>query len=485
MKYFIQTFGCQMNYSDSERVAAVLQNLRYDPAESAEKSDLIILNTCSIRQKGEDRVFGLLKNLAGYRKANPNLLIGLTGCMVRITSTKNSDSTQKDKLLKMRNSKLDFVFKITDTNMLPDILAQAEAKLELPELEEIENSLAEEQEITKPAPVQTVVSAQLSSPNRIDYLKVQPEYTTKFQAYVPIQIGCDKYCTYCIVPYSRGREQSRPMSEILEECTKLVEQGCKEITLVGQTVNSYGLSALDKQKGLFLDSATLPFVQLLTKIDQLRTKGLARIRYTSPHPKDLSDQLIEAHATLKTLCNHLHLPVQSGDNEVLRRMNRKYSVEEYLEKVEKLKTAVPDMALTTDVIVGFCGETDEQFANTRRLFEKLRFDQVYIARYSPRSGTVSDSYFPDDVPKEIKAERWHTLNNLLTDISRENNNRYVGKTLEILVERYNSNTQEVEGRSREYKLVQFAGEQELTGRLISVRVTSSLDWVLKGEILKV
>lgn len=469
LKYFIQTFGCQMNYSDTERVAAVLKQSGYQQAETMEEVDLFIFNTCSIKQKGEDRVYGIIKNIGQMKKANPRLLIGITGCMVRQTSSRNSEWEKKDDLVKNLKP-LDFVFRITDTHKLAEVLAEAEPTLELPE-------------------------AAVSGPeSRLDYLQVAPTYASKFQAFVPIQIGCDKYCTYCIVPYSRGREQSRKMEEIVAECRALVENGCKEITLVGQTVNSYGLSDLDKKNGLFDyyhcvtsgAKSELPFIRLLKDLNALSELGLNRLRYTSPHPRDLSDELIEAHATLKTLCPYIHLPVQSGDNQVLAKMNRKYTVEQYREKVQKLRRAVPNCAITTDIIVGFCGETDEQFENTARLFQEMRWDQAYISRYSERNGTVAGNYFPDDVPTAVKAKRWHTLNNLLREISLEKNQAYVGRTLEVLVERFNPITKEYEGRSREMKVVQFAPDsassQDLVGQILNIQITEALPWVLKGQL---
>jgi tRNA-2-methylthio-N6-dimethylallyladenosine synthase len=460
MKYHIQTFGCQMNYSDTERVSAVLEKAGYEKAETLEEIDLFIFNTCSIKQKGEDKVYGMVKNIASYKKSNPRLLIGVTGCMVKKSSSRNSE--KKDPLLHTRN-KIDFVFRITDTHKLPEILAEAEPNLELPEL-----------------------SQQPEEGSLLDYLKVQPTYQSPFQAFVPIQIGCDKYCTYCIVPYSRGREQSRPFREIIDECTKLVENGCKEITLVGQTVNSYGLSSIDRTRPADLftngqNSTMHPFSQLLTELDQLHSKGLSRLRYTSPHPKDLNDDLIQAHATLKTLCNYLHLPIQSGDNQVLSKMNRKYTVQEYRDRFHKLRAAVPDMVITTDIIVGFCGETEEQFQNTLSLFEELRWDQAFISRYSERSGTVASKGFPDDITAEQKALRWHSLNNLLKKISREKNQAYEGRTLEVMVERFNPLTNECEGRSRENKLVQFPGTPDLVGQIFNLKIVKGLDWVLKSE----
>lgn len=470
LKYHIQTFGCQMNYSDTERVASVLEKSGYQKAEQLDEVDLFIFNTCSIKQKGEDRVYGIIKNIGLQKKSNPRLMIGITGCMVRQTSSRNSDWEKQDTLIKNLKP-LDFVFRITDTHKLAEVLAEAEPTLELPE--------------------QTYLDQQ----SRLDYLKVKPEYVTKFQAFVPIQIGCDKYCTYCIVPYSRGREQSRKMEEIVAECRQLVENGCKEITLVGQTVNSYGLSDLDKKNGLFdyyhqiTNGAKplAPFIKLLHELNALSELGLSRLRYTSPHPKDLSDELIDAHANLQVLCPYIHLPVQAGDNQVLAKMNRKYTVEEYRERVAKLLQAVPDCVITTDLIVGFCGETEEQFQNTVKLFEEIKWDQAYISRYSERQGTVAGNYFKDDIPAEVKAQRWHTINNLLKKISREKHQKYLGRQLEVLIERFNPISKEAEGRSREMKVVQIPVDstvgQSLVGQIRQIKIIEAKDWVLKGELV--
>ncbi len=441
-----------MNYSDTERVEAVLEKLGYEKTQKPSQSDLYIFNTCSIRQKGEDRVYGQLKKLISWKNINPRLLCGLTGCMVRKTSTRNSEKTDRDEMLKKLDS-VDFVFNIKDTHLLGEVLAEAEPKLLLPELEE----------------------SQLK-----DYLRIDPNYTSKLTAYVPIQTGCDQYCTYCIVPYARGREESRPMKDILEECERLVKNGCREITLGGQIVNSYGQSALDKLNPEF-QGVDEPFVKLLTEVDRLHELGLNRLRFTSPHPRYFSDALIEAHAKLKTLCPHIHLPIQSGDDDILKKMNRRYTIEDYRQIVRKIREAVPGCAIGTDIIVGFCGETDEQFENTYRLYEEIRWDMSFMGRYSPRQGTVSIKAFEDDVPRQVKAERWHRLNGILEKSSLEGNLVHVGKHLEVLVEKFDEETMECEGRSRENKVVQFPGSIDFVGKIMPVKITEALQWVLKGK----
>jgi tRNA-2-methylthio-N6-dimethylallyladenosine synthase len=455
MKYHIQTLGCQMNYSDSERISALLEKIGYKKAELQEETDLYIFNTCSIRQKGEDRVYGKMKTLMEWKKRNPRLLVGLTGCMIRKTSSRNSLKEEKDKIFSVIKN-LDFAFNTKDLHKLGEVLAEAEPNLEIPEMEEL---------------------------NLDDYLKVTPKYGSSFQAYVPIQTGCDKYCTYCIVPYARGRERSRPMQDIIDECTALVENGCKEILLGGQTVNSYGKNVMDKNKSEFADMED-PFVELLTRIDKLSKKGLNRLRFTSPHPYDFTDKLIEAHAALQTMTPHIHLPVQAGDNDVLKKMNRRYTAEDYKKIIEKFREKLPGCSVTTDIIVGFCGETEEQFEKTYELFKEIAWDFAFLARYSPRPGTVSVKAFEDDIPREEKARRWHKLNDLLEKYALEYNKNLEGKTLEVLVEKYIEETGECEGKSRENKVIQFKAPKELVGQIVSVKGKEAVQWIVKGELAK-
>lgn len=464
MKYYIQTLGCAMNYSDSERLAALLEKIGYEKTENAEDTDLYIFNTCSIRQKGEDRVYGKIKTVGDWKKRNPRLLVGITGCMVRKTGTRNSIKEDRDKLFNLLPT-LDFAFNIKDLHKFGELLQEAEPNIDIPDIEE--------------AGLQ-------------DYLRVTPKYSSNFQAYVPIQTGCDKYCTYCIVPFARGRERSRPLRDIIDECTNLVENGCKEIMLGGQTVNSYGKNIEDKNKPEFAtirETGKDPFVELLTRVDALKEKGLLRLRFTSPHPYDFSDALINAHSELETMTPHIHLPIQAGDNDVLKKMNRRYTAEDYEKIIEKFRAQNPGCSVTTDIIVGFCGETEEQFERTYEFYKKIRWDFAFLARYSPRPGTVSVKAFEDDVPREEKARRWHKLNDLLEEYSIAFNKTLVGKEMQVLVEKYNAETNEYEGKSEHYKVIQFPPEEgdngkKLIGEMVTVLGTSSLQWVIKGELSK-
>lgn len=448
MKASIVTFGCQMNQSDSERLATTLENLGYKITEDQEKSDLIIFNTCSVRQKAEDRVLGLMKQMAALKETNSKLLVGITGCMTRISSTHRS--LKKDKLLNQLQE-VDVVFRIEDLPKLGSLLKEADPELAMREISEAELK---------------------------NYFQINPRYNNKFQAFVPIMTGCDKFCTYCIVPFTRGREISRPINEITKEIADLCENGCVEVTLLGQNVNSYGLSWADKRSGNF-DYTTPPFVQLMKAVDKI--PGLKRLRFTSPHPQDMTPDVIEAIAELKTLMPYIHLPVQAGSNEVLRRMNRNYTRDDYFAVVDNIKKLIPDCSLSTDIIVGFPGETDEQFMDTYDLFKRVEFDMSYTARFSPRRGTAAQKLMTDDVSREEKARRWHMLNDLLKEISIRKHAAFVGQTLEVLVETYDAETKIAEGRTPHFKKTQFSYPSDPTGKFINVKITESAMWSLVGE----
>lgn len=475
LRYHLKTYGCQMNYSDSERVSAVLENIGFQPAQSENEADLIIFNTCSIRQKAEDRVLGLMPQMEALKGKNRNLMVAITGCMVQISSTKRSPSRLQDDFLRKLDA-VDLVFRIDELAKLPFLMKEANPDIELQN-----------------------IGSELDDGTLRNYFQINPRYTSKFQAFVPIMTGCDKFCAFCIVPYTRGRERSRSIEEVYRECEKLVENGCVEITLLGQNVNSYGLSAIDRRSGNFQYDdhgngtwpwkiqGRSPFATLLHKIDSLYEKGLRRVRWTSPHPRDMTDDVIEAVATLKTQMPYIHLPVQAGNDEVLRRMNRPYTVERYREIIRKIRLAIPDCAISTDIIVGFCGETEEQFEDTCRLFEEIQWDMAYIAQYSMRRFTLAHRTMKDDVPPKEKARRWHRLNEILTKASREKHERFIWKTVELLVEKCEKNDQGeriCEGRSEHFKRTQFPGTPDLVGKFVPVKITEAFDWNLRGVLTK-
>ncbi len=438
-----------MNYSDSERIETYLQALGFENAKDEKDTEMMIFNSCSVKQRAEDKVIGQIRK--ARKLLGKNLIVVLTGCMIRKSSSRYSDD--RDKLFN-RIRELDISLRIEELPKLATLIRELDPKLAIKEIpeEKIEN-----------------------------YFSITPRYASKIQPLVAISTGCDKFCTYCIVPFSRGREKSRPIKKVVAEATKLVENGAKEITLIGQTVDSYGLSNYDRLHKTFVNvpEDEVPFVYLLSKIDKLSKKGLRRLRFTSPHPRDISDDLIDAIAELKTLMPYLHLPVQAGHNETLKRMNRPYTIEQYKEIIKKLRKKTPRIAISTDIIVGFCGETEEEFKTTYDFYEEVGFDHAYISRYSERKGTYAQKNLDDDVSLEIKAERWHRLNNLLKKISKEKLREYVSKEVEVLVEKCEKGI--CDGRSEHFKTVQFPGEKALIGELVKVKITDSKDWVLIGE----
>jgi tRNA-2-methylthio-N6-dimethylallyladenosine synthase len=445
-----------MNYSDTERMESYLQALGYDKAPSFEEADLIMFNTCSIRQSAEDRVYGHMRTIEQMRRQHKKITVVITGCMVRKSSSRYS--SERDKLFNT-SRELDIALRTEELPKLAMLARELDPESKIPEIKE--ESLE-------------------------DYFKISPTHSShqsKAQAFVAISNGCDKFCTYCIVPYSRGREKSRDVQEILKECTQLVENGCKEITLIGQTVNSYGLSQYDKEEKTFeFLGEKEPFIYLLEEIDKLHAKGLVRLSFTSSHPKDMSDQLIDAMANLKTIMPYLHLPVQAGDNRTLKRMNRTYTVEHYRKIIEKLRNKIPGISISTDIIVGFCGETDEEFENTYKFFDEMDFEHGYISQYSERTGTTAARFIKDDISEKVKQERWDKLNDgLLRAKSKKAHSLFLGKTVQVLVE--SQEGKKCLGRSEHFKTVQFQSGRKLLGEIVPVKITKAMEWILEGELV--
>ncbi|MFA6992154.1 MAG: tRNA (N6-isopentenyl adenosine(37)-C2)-methylthiotransferase MiaB [Candidatus Gracilibacteria bacterium] len=452
-KYFIQTFGCQMNYSDTERMETYIEALGYKKTAKMDDADVIIFNTCSIRQNAENRVFGMVPQIIKLRKKNKKLMIAIAGCMGRISSSRYS--TKRDKLFNMI-SELDIVVRSEEMQKLASLIREIDPKSKIKAIKE------EKLE---------------------DYFMINPKHASKAQAFLPVSIGCDKFCTYCIVPFSRGREKSRDIDDILNEARTIADKGYKEITLVGQTVNSYGLSVADRKNKHFQNlykQNKKPFVYLLEELDKLRARGLNRVRFTSPHPKDMSDDLINAMARLPVLMPYLHLPVQSGDDKVLRRMNRTYTIKQYKEIIKKIRKKIPDIAISTDIIVGFCGETEKEFKNSHKLFEELEFEHCYFSQYSERKGTFAAKNMEDNVTEKVKKERWDAINKLLKKISTEKLKRFKGRTVEVIVEEWAKGI--CIGRSEHYKIVEFPGPKSLIGALVSIKITETKEWVLRGGL---
>jgi len=444
--YAIRTFGCQMNLSDSERVAQVMERAGFKATPEAE-ADLFIVNTCSVRQKAEDKANGFITQ---HKREYPNAKIAVTGCMVRQTGDKGSS---KDALLQF--DYIDMVFRIEDTARLPKLLERHFSTHDF-------SAFAED----------------FGNGSIENYFNIVPKVENKVQVYVPIMQGCDKFCTYCIVPYTRGREISRPMSEVLKECEVLVKGGAKEITLLGQNVNSYK----DSEKG------EKCFAQLLLEVDKLNTQGLSRIRFTSAHPQDFTDDVIDALATMKTSCPYIHLPVQHGSNDTLRAMNRNYTIEKYKDIITKIRTAMPDTTLATDIIVGFPGETDEQFKELCAFAEEIKLDFSYTAIFSPRRNTPAARMTKDFVPMAVKKKRFHAFDKIIKKHAWAHRADYVGRELEVLVESSEpagNGLYKNCGRSREFFEVWFLAGRPLKGKEVMVQIEHQKGYVLHGELPEV
>jgi len=410
-----------MNKSDSERIAGMLENLGCKKASSECEADLVVLNTCVVRQSAEDRVYGKLKNLEKLKKPNPKLKVAVTGCMASLYPEKIKD-------------KADLIFSIE----------------ELPKLSHLLKS------IKYPNP-------------ESDYLHIQPSYDSNFHAYVPIMTGCNNFCSYCVVPYARGKERSRPAEEIIKEVTDLVNRGYKAITLVGQNVNSYGHD-LGKE---------INFAQLLKKANNI--SGDFWIWFITSHPKDMSDELINTIAECEKVCPYVHLPVQSGNNAILKAMNRGYTQEHYIDLVEKIRKKIPNVALSTDIIVGFPGETKKQFQDTAGLFKKIKFDMAYIAQYSPRSKTQAYK-LKDNVSLCEKKKREKILTDILKRTALEHNKKLVEKIVEVLVEKSKDNFEI--GKTKGSKTVKFQSNKNLLGQIVKIKITQAMAWGLEGKYVK-
>ena len=426
-RYFIWTIGCQMNKAESQQIAGYLDSAGYQAATSFPNADLVVLNTCVVRQSAEDKVSGTLSLLKGLKNEHPNLQILVTGCLV------NSDSQE----LKKRFPHVDLLFKPGD---YPELIAWGQKQ-----------GIFVEQRL-------------LRYPCNDGWRALSP------CALIPIIQGCDNFCSYCIVPYRRGREVSRPLEEIVCEVKELVRRGIKEVTLVGQNVDSYGHDLPGHP-----DLADL--LNELSGIDDL-----ARIRFLTNHPKDISLKLIEAMVSLNKVCEHLELPVQSGDNEILKAMRREYTVERYRELVHIICHKVPQMSLSTDIIVGFPGETEEQFEHSLSLVQELRFDVIHVAAYSPRPGTIAWREYQDDIPAEVKKERLNKTEELQTAIASEINSQLRGKEVEILVEGKKGG--KWFGRTRSNKLVFFEDADDWLGQLARIQIERTSPWSLGARLKK-
>jgi tRNA-2-methylthio-N6-dimethylallyladenosine synthase len=432
-KYYIRTFGCQMNVNDSQKMAGMLRQLGYEPARSWEDADIILVNTCSVREKPDQKVLSTLGEYKKIKKKKPDAIIGVCGCLAQRAGHE----------LLQKAPFVDMVFGTTNIHHLPQLLEEAlKGNKAVEILEEID---ANETELDK-------------------YPTVRDN---PYTAYITIIRGCDKKCTYCIVPYTRGRERSRRIGDILREVQELVKDGVKEIHLIGQNVTAYGK-----------DLGDVKFWELLYAVADI--DGVERIRFTTGHPRDLDEDTIKAMADIPQVCEYLHLPIQAGSDKILKAMDRGYTQKEYLQKIELLKKYIPEIALSTDIIVGFPGETYEDYLETIKVLKEVEYDQVFAFKYSPRPGTPAAEMEQTEQPEEI-GKRLNDLIQLQKEISMKKNLAYEGKIVEVLVEEEKDG--KLVGRTRTNKLVYFEGGNNLLGKLVNVKIIKPNRFSLEGNLI--
>lgn len=435
--FLIQTWGCQMNEHDSEKMAGMLENLGYTCTDDIQHTDLIIYNTCLVRENAELKVYGNLGELKALKRAKPELIIAVSGCMMQKKEVRD--------VIKEKYRFVDIIFGTHNLHKLPELIANHSQTSKM------------------------LIDVWEEGGEIVEGLPAQRKHG--FKAFVNIMYGCNNFCSYCIVPYTRGRERSRNPQGIVEEITQLVKEGYKEITLLGQNVNSYG-KTLDNK---------VSFAELLRMIDKI--EGIGRVRFMTSHPKDLSEELIYAMRDCDSVCEYLHLPFQAGSNRVLKIMNRKYTKEQYLELVEKLKQEIPSISLTTDIIVGFPGETEEDFEETLDVVRKVGFSSAFTFLYSIREGTPA-AEMENQVPDDVKHARFQRLLDTLHPISHKVNKELEGHIEEVLVENVSKNNDDVlTGRTRTNKIVHFEGNKELIGKLVKVEITVAKTWTLEGNVI--
>ena len=447
MKYTILTMGCQLNENDSEKLCGMLDEMGYERTENQKEADIALFNTCCVRENAEDRLFGKLGELKKL-KEEKGIIIAIGGCMMQ-----EKHITDK---IKESYPFVDIIFGTHTLQRFPEDLYKV-----LTEKKKLEDILDIDGKVYEGLPIKR---------------------DSKIKASVTIMNGCNNFCSYCIVPYVRGRERSRQPRAIIEEVKELAKQGYKEVTLLGQNVNSYLRVEREKQIPFEEYEGVHSFATLLQAINKI--EGIERIRFVSPHPKDFTDDVIEEIANCDKVCKLVHLPLQSGNTKVLKEMNRKYTKEQYLNLVDKMKAKIPNLTLSTDIIVGFPGETDEEFEDTLDVVEKVKFEQVYMFIYSRRVGTPGDK-MENQVPDEIKHKRFNKLKELVESQIEENNQKYLGTIQKVLVEGESKNNKELlTGRTDSNKVVIFEGDKNLIGQMIDLKIVSEHMWYLKGNIIE-
>ena len=445
LTYAVVTFGCQMNAHDSDRLRGLLERIGYAEAPEHD-ADLVIFNTCTVRENANQKLYGHLGQLKPRKKENPHFMIGLCGCMMQ-------EAHVVEKIRKSY-SFVDFVFGTYNLHRLPEILFAR-----LHENKRMIEVLPEPKE-------------------HVEIKGAKRKYP--FKSGVNIMYGCNNFCTYCIVPYVRGRERSRTPEDILQDVRELVADGVKEIMLLGQNVNSYGTNFME-ESSIISANPDYGFPELLE--DVCKVPGLARVRFMTPHPKDLSDQLIEVIVRNPKVCRHIHLPVQSGSSEILRRMNRHYTKEQYLALVDKIRAAIPDISITTDIMVGFPGETEEDIQDTLDVVRKAKYDQAFTFIYSRRTGTPAAGM--EQVPEDVVKDRFDRLLKVVMEGAHERCLRFEGQTVTVLVEERNeSNPELLTGRLESNMVVHFPGEDSLIGKLVRVKLTKAHGFYYSGEYIE-
>lgn len=434
-KYFIKTYGCQMNEHDSEMISAILEDMKYTKTGDYEDADLIILNTCAIRQNAHNKTFGMLGRIKHLKQTKPSLMVGLAGCM-----------SQEESVVEQIISKykwMDFVFGTHNIHKLPFILKEHINT----------NKLA--------------VNVWSNEGNVIEGIPFKRD--SKYKAWVNIMYGCDKFCTYCIVPYTRGKQRSRMPEDVINEVKDLIQKGYKEVTLLGQNVNAYGKDFKNKD------------YKMENLLEDVAKTGIKRVRFVTSHPWDFTDKMIDVIAKYDNICNYIHLPVQSGSSRILKLMGRRYTKESYLELYNKIRSKVKGCSITTDIIVGFPGETKEDFEETLDLVKKCKFDSAFTFIYSPREGTPA-AKMRDDVSLKEKEQRLYKLNDVVNKYAKKANDKLVGKTLPVLLESVSEKDKSMlAGYTDTMKLVNVRADKKYLGEIVNVKITDAKTWSLDGE----
>ena len=440
-KLFIKTYGCQMNVYDSDRMADALAPHGYEPTQSMDDADLVVLNTCHIREKASEKVFSELGRLAELRKEGRNFMVGVAGCVAQ---------AEGEEIARRAKGRVDMVFGPQSYHRLPELIARVAAG-------------------------EMVLETEFPTEDKFEHLPAASKLVTRTRgltAFLTVQEGCDKFCSFCVVPYTRGAETSRPVEQVLVEARNLVDAGVRELTLLGQNVNAYhGLDARGRSVGLG---------ELCARLAEI--EGLARIRYTTSHPSDMSDELIEAHRDNDKLMPYLHLPVQSGSDTILKAMNRRHTRADYFALIERIKRARPDMALSGDFIVGFPGETDADFAQTLSIVREVGYASAYTFKYSIRPGTPGAT-MTDQVDEAVKTERLAALNELITTQMRDFGKSVVGRTLDVLIEKPGRMPGQIGGRSPYLQAVHMAGPERLIGTVQPVLIVAAGNNSIEGKIV--